>query len=80
MDRKRANSAHVGKLNQTMTNSSQVHVAKVSQAKFYEAFRVLPKFSHVPMAVINPSPKKIRPPREARAQSMDIFSNTVRLR
>lgn len=79
MDRKRANSANVGRFNQTMTSAS-TYVAKVSKVKYYEDFRVIPKFSHIPMAVINPSPKKIRPPREPRHQSMDLFSNTVNLR
>ena len=40
---------------------AQINVHNVSQAKEYEAFRCLPKFNHVSMAVIHPSPKKKRP-------------------
>ena len=35
-----------------------IKVSKVSQATEFEDFRQLPKFSHVPLAVIHPSPVK----------------------
>lgn len=35
-----------------------IRVTKVSAAKEFEDFRQLPKYSHVPLAVINPSPVK----------------------
>lgn len=35
-----------------------IKITKVSQAKEFEDFRRLPKYSHVPLAVINPSPVK----------------------
>jgi len=35
-----------------------VNKAKISQAGEFEAFRRLPKYSHVPMAVIHPTAKK----------------------
>lgn len=38
--------------------SSNVKFLLVEKAKEFEAFRNLPKFTHVPMAVINPSPRK----------------------
>jgi hypothetical protein len=42
--------------------TSNVKFLKVEKAKEFETFRNLPKFNHVPMAVIHPSPrKKIRP-------------------
>lgn len=31
---------------------------KVSQAREFETYKNLPKFNHVPYAVINPSPRK----------------------
>ena len=33
---------------------------KVEKAKEFESFRYLPRFEHVPMAVIHPSPRKKR--------------------
>jgi hypothetical protein len=33
---------------------------KVEKAKEFETYKNLPKFSHVPLAVINPSPRKRR--------------------
>lgn len=32
---------------------------KVEKVKEFETFRQLPKFSHVPNAIINPSPQKV---------------------
>jgi len=32
----------------------------VSKAKEFESFKQIPRYSHVPMAVINPSPVKVR--------------------
>jgi len=42
--------------------SSTLSAHLVEKAKEYESFRNLPKFSHVPMAVIHPSPKKVKRP------------------
>jgi hypothetical protein len=50
----------------------QIHVAKVSQAKLFESFRVMPKYSKAPHACINPSPQKTRPERITRSQSLEI--------
>ena len=83
MEKQRAHSALAfgsKRLNQTLQSDTQIRVAKVSQAKFYEPFRVIPKFTHIPLAVINPSPKKMKPSSEIRAHSMDVFTNKVRLR
>lgn len=38
--------------------SSNVKFLQVEKAKEWEAYRNLPKFTHVPMAVIHPSPRK----------------------
>jgi len=37
-----------------------MNVVKVANAKYYETFRNLPRFSHKELACINPSPKKIK--------------------
>ena len=43
---------------------SNVKLLKVEKAKEFESFRNLPKYKHVPLAVIHPSPrKKVRPSR-----------------
>ena len=52
-------------LSQTMNSSKMskatrealdaIHVKHVSQAKEYETFKQLPKFSHIPLAVIHPA-------------------------
>ena len=47
-------------------SGSQVKFTKVEKAKEFESYRQLPKYSHVPLACIHPSPRKKRtPPREA---------------
>jgi hypothetical protein len=44
--------------------SVEAHFIKVEKAKEFESYKRLPKFSHKPLAVINPSPrKKVSPPR-----------------
>ena len=47
--------------NATEKALAQINVQHVSQAKEFEEFRRLPKFNHVSMAVIHPSPKKKKP-------------------
>jgi hypothetical protein len=41
-------------------NSSHQKFHEVAKAKEFETYRNLPKFTHVPMAVIHPSPKKVK--------------------
>ena len=37
---------------------SNVKFLKVEKAKEFESYRNLPKYSHIPLAVIHPSPRK----------------------
>lgn len=41
-----------------MTPEVHVRVVKVSHAKEVPNYKALPKYNHVPLACINPSPKK----------------------
>ena len=61
-------------------SQTQIKVAKVSQAKLFESYRTLPKYSHVHAACINPSPKKIRPREQRRAHSLDIEADRVKIK
>ena len=54
---------------------AQVNVQHVSQAKEFEEFRRLPKFSHVPMAVIHPSPTKKRLAARGAAKDFELVAD-----
>jgi hypothetical protein len=51
----------------------------VSAAKFTPEYKMLSKFSHVPQAVINPSPKKPRNPPVESKPDLDVYSNSLKI-
>jgi len=59
--------------------SSNVKLLKVEKAKEFESFRNLPKFSHVPMAVIHPSPRKKKPVEKSPTPNLTIAGNPTKL-
>jgi hypothetical protein len=59
--------------------SSNVKLLKVEKAKEFESFRNLPKFTHVPMAVIHPSPRKKRPANKSPTPNLTIAGNNAKL-
>jgi hypothetical protein len=56
-------------------NSSQIKFHEVAKAREFESFRNLPKFSHVPMAVIHPSPKKAFKPDPEPTPDLNVSGN-----
>jgi len=59
--------------------SSNVKLLKVEKAKEFESFRNLPKFNHVPMAVIHPSPRKKRHIEKSPTPNLTIAGNNTKL-
>ena len=59
--------------------ASNVKFIKVEKAKEFESFRKLPRFQHVPMAVIHPSPRKKRPRPESATPSLALAGSHARL-
>ena len=57
---------------------SQIHVQHVTQAKEFQDYKRLPKFSHVPMAVIHPSPKKKRPVHRRTSIDLELVADAAR--
>lgn len=59
-----------------------VHVryVKVSHAKEVPSYKSIPKYSHVPLACINPSPKKLRPTSASKKQDLELHSNPLKLK
>ena len=58
-----------------MSVENNVHFIKVEKAKEFEGFRRMPKFVHVPLALINPSPRKKRSPKIVESPSINISAN-----
>lgn len=58
---------------------AMIRVARVSAAKEFEDFRSLPKYNHVPLAVINPSPTKKRARKQSETPDMEYWGTTCRL-
>lgn len=56
-----------------------IKVTKVSAAKEFEDFRRLPKYSHVPLAVIHPSPVKRHSKPRRPSPDFEIESSPQRL-
>ena len=50
----------------------------MTQAKEYQDYKRLPKFNHVPMAVIHPSPKKKRPTHKRTAIDLELVADVAR--
>lgn len=59
--------------------TSNVKFLKVEKAKEFETFRNLPKFTHVPMAVIHPSPRKKNRHEKSPTPNLTLSGNTAKL-
>ena len=59
--------------------NTRVRVAKVSAAKEFETFRSLPKYNHVSLAVINPSPIKKRPRQDEKEIEFELMTSPFKL-
>jgi hypothetical protein len=60
-------------------SNPNVRYIKVEKAKEQEAFRRIPKYSHIPLAVINPSPRKKRTPPRAQSPSLLLSASQARI-
>ena len=58
---------------------TEMHVHKVSEAKEFEGFRNIPKFSKPVLAVIHPSPTKKRPPVRKADLEFELEGSPARL-
>jgi hypothetical protein len=56
-----------------------IHYVRVEKAKEYESYRRLPKFTHVPMAVINPATMKKRTPPRVHSPSLMLSASQARV-
>ena len=56
-----------------------VKFLKVEKVKEFESFRQIPKFQHVPYAVIHPSPRKRRDIGEAPACNLNMSGSQVKI-
>lgn len=54
---------------------SNVKLLMVEKAKEWESFRNIPRFAHVPMAVINPSPRKHKKPVKSPTPNLALTGN-----
>lgn len=59
--------------------SSNVKLLQVEKAKEWESYRNLPKFNHVPMAVIHPSPRKKKRVEKSPTPNLTLAGNTAKL-
>ncbi len=59
--------------------TSNVKILKVEKAKEFETFRNLPKFTHVPMAVIHPSPRKKKDRHESPTPNLAMTGSQAKL-
>ena len=57
----------------------KVRFLKVEKAKEYESFKRVPKFNHVSMAVINPSPRKMRSPPKSKSPTLNISATSAKI-
>lgn len=59
-----------------------VHVkyVKVSHAKEVPSYKAIPKYNHVPLACINPSPKKLRPTTAQTRDELEMNANPLKLK
>ena len=56
---------------------TKVHVSKVSQAKLFESFRSMTKYTHVPLAVIHPTAKVLKHTKSTKSVKLDIEADTL---
>lgn len=61
------------------TPEVQVRVVKVSQATEVPVYKKIPKYNHVPLACINPSPKKTRPYTAKEPQHINLETSPLKL-
>jgi hypothetical protein len=61
------------------TPEVQVRVVKVSQATEVPVYKKIPKYNHVPLACINPSPKKTRPYTAREPQQINLETSPLKL-
>lgn len=59
--------------------SVERHFIKVEKAKEFESYKRLPKYSHVPLALINPSPRKQRSPSRPKSPAFTIAAHPAKL-
>ena len=59
--------------------SVERHFIRVEKAKEFESFRRMPKYSHVPLAVINPSPRKKHSPVEPEQPAFALSASQARI-
>lgn len=57
----------------------QVKVVKVSQATEVPIYKKIPKYNHVPLACINPSPKKTRPVTAKEPKPINLVTSPLKL-
>ena len=62
------------------TPEVQVRVNKVSYAKEVPSYKSIPKYSHVSLGCINPSPKKLRPQTGAAKKELEIEASPLKLK
>ena len=62
-----------------MSVEKAVKFLKVEKVKEFETFRSLPRFSHVPMAVIHPSPRKKKAEPEPSKLNLTIGGSPAKL-
>jgi hypothetical protein len=59
--------------------SVERHFIKVEKAKEFEAYKRLPKYTHVPLACINPSPRKQKSPPKPKSPSFTIAAHPAKM-
>jgi hypothetical protein len=62
------------------TAGTRITIVKVSQASEFPSAKKLPKFRHVPLAVINPSPSKMRRPSTSPSFNLEMTSSKLKLK
>jgi len=56
-----------------------VRFLKVEKAKEFEGYRQIPKYSHIPLAVIHPSPRKKRTPPRPESPTIVVSASQAKL-
>ena len=60
--------------------NTRITVARVSSAKLFEPYRMVPKFRHVPQAVINPIHRHGRNIVQSRSQNLEIDADSIKVK
>jgi hypothetical protein len=77
--RREADKNKLNKMSVEVGLSSNVKFLKVEKAKEFESYRNLPKYSHVPLAVIHPSPRKKRVPTRSPTPNLSMSGTQTKL-